>query len=169
MKDYVQINSQVTINATCGLQFKNKTNPNSRLENNMKIDPVWAKLCIVVKKGIHWYPSEVADWHSVKKLIEHKVASIVSDADECPDSATVALKKRIVALYTSEGLRKPEEKVVEENFAGEGKPVEGEVVEQPKRRRRHVEPKVEEAAPKQEASLEELAGEDEVVEEEKGE
>lgn len=149
MKNYVQINSQVTVQVTCGLQFKNKTNPNSRLENSMKIDPIWAKLCVVVKKGIHWYPSEIVEWHSFKKLVEHNLVSIAGEADECADGAAISDKKRIVNVMHFEGLDKP--------------------VEEPKKRahRKHEEEKpvepveeIKEEAPKGD-SLEEIAGEDE--------
>lgn len=157
MKNYVQINSQVTINATCGLQFKNKTNPNSRLENNMKIDPTWAKLCVVVKKGVHWYPSEVAEWHSVKALIEHGLATLGVEADECDDSEACANKRRIVNLYASEGLGKPAEEPKKRGHRKheDEKPVEEvKPVEEPK-----------EEAPKGD-SLEDLAGDDEEDEKE---
>lgn len=154
MKSYVQINSQVTINCTCGLQFVNKTNPNSRLENNLKIDPVWSKLNCMIMQGVHWYPAEVAEWHSVQTLIKNKLASLGEESDECYEPAVVALKDKISKLYAANGFKSVEEPIKVE-----------EPKEEPKRRRRKVEEPVEEV--KDEAtSLEDIAGDEDESEEE---
>lgn len=113
MKDYVQIQSDVTIEVNPGLLNQNMTKVDSDIADRLKINPIWPKFGILVKKGQHVYPSEVADWHSVKMLVKNKLATIGQYLDTAP-SEVMAMKKKLENAYRQYGLAKPESKVVEE-------------------------------------------------------
>lgn len=113
MKDYVQIQSDVTIEVNPGLLNQNMTKEDSDIADRLKINPIWPKFGILVKKGQHVYPSEVADWHSVKMLVKNKLATIGQYLDTAP-SEVMAMKKKLENAYRQYGLAKPESKVVEE-------------------------------------------------------
>ena len=80
-KEFITIHSDVTIMVTPGLQHKNITNKDSRLENRMRVAPSWQKAGVLITKGKGIYPSEIAEWNSVKILIEKGVFTLDKDAD----------------------------------------------------------------------------------------
>lgn len=86
MKKYVQIQSSINIAVTSGLQAKDFTNLESDIPNRMKVSAEWPKTTILVKKGQHWYPSEIAEWPTVKSLVDSGVMTIGIDSDEKSDS-----------------------------------------------------------------------------------
>jgi len=112
MKDYVQIQSDVTIEVNPGLLNQNMTKEDSDIADRLKINPIWPKFGILVKKGQHIYPSEVADWHSVKMLVKNKLATIGQYLDTAP-SEVVAMKKKLENTYRQYGLAKPEDEAEE--------------------------------------------------------
>jgi len=121
MKDYVQIQSDVTIEVNPGLLNQNMTKEDSDIADRLKINPIWPKFGILVKKGQHIYPSEVADWHSVKMLVKNKLATIGQYLDSAP-SEVVAMKKKLENAYKQYGIAKPEEeKEVEEKASTKAK------------------------------------------------
>jgi len=121
MKDYVQIQSDVTIEVNPGLLNQNMTKEDSDIADRLKINPIWPKFGILVKKGQHIYPSEVADWHSVKMLVKNKLATIGQYLDSAP-SEVVAMKKKLENAYKQYGIAKPEEeKAVEEKASTKAK------------------------------------------------
>ena len=73
------------------------------------------KFSVLIKKGQHIYPSEVADWHSVKMLVKNKLAIVGQYVDDA-SSEVVAMKKKLENAYRQFGIAKPEEtdKKVEE-------------------------------------------------------
>ena len=105
MKDYVQIQCDVTIEVNPGLLNQNMTKVDSDIADRLKINPIWPKFGILIKKGQHVYPSEVADWHSVKMLVKNKLATIGQYLDTAP-SEVVAMKKKLENAYKQYGLAK---------------------------------------------------------------
>ncbi len=85
-KNYVQIHSSITINVTGGLEYLNLTNPKLiNVKDSLKISPQWPKSTITIKEGQHYYPSEVADYKTVKKLVSLGKLTISQFYEELPE------------------------------------------------------------------------------------
>lgn len=84
MAKFVQIQSDVTIRVTTGLQNKDVTNPDAHVPDRLKVNPEWPKHQVLIRKGAHRYPAEIADWASVKALAADKILTIgsVEEVDE---------------------------------------------------------------------------------------
>lgn len=85
MAKFVQIQSSTTIRVTTGLQNKDVTNPDAHVPDRLKVNPLWPKHMVLIKAGIGYYPVEIKDWPSVKKLAEDKVITIGQEVDKEPD------------------------------------------------------------------------------------
>ncbi len=86
---YVQINSTETISVTPGLQRLNVTNENSDVPNRLKVSPLWAKATVLIKKGIHEYPAEIASWNTVKALERDGILTIGKQTDVTDDEEAI--------------------------------------------------------------------------------
>lgn len=101
MKDYVKIQSKKTINVTDGLPYQNFTKKDSDIPNRMKIAPVWPKKTILIKEGTHFYPSEVVEFDSVKKLEKLEVLTIdtrdytIDDVTQAEKAECLKMKKKV--------------------------------------------------------------------------
>lgn len=84
MVKFVQIQSDVTIRVTTGLQNKDVTNPDAHVPDRLKVNPEWPKHQVLIRKGAHRYPAEIAEWTSVKALAKDKVLTIgsIEEVDE---------------------------------------------------------------------------------------
>lgn len=91
MKDYVYIQSEISIVVTAGLQNENVTNPDAHIPDRLKVNPVWPKLRIMVKAGRHIYPSLIAEWPTVKALVKDGVLTIGEETDS-PNDAKIEEK-----------------------------------------------------------------------------
>lgn len=98
MKAYVRIQSSKTIQVTCGLQNKDVTNPDAHVADRLKISPSWPTCSIVIKKGVHAYPSEITTWNTVKALVDGKVLTIGEFTDSCEDEPEVKQTKETLIL-----------------------------------------------------------------------
>lgn len=98
MKDYVTIQSNVTIMVTGGLQYKDLTNKNSQLPNRMKIASEWPKLNVLIKQGQHIYPSEIVEWPTVQALQKDGVLTIGAYVDNPNDVDLTKLKETVVKV-----------------------------------------------------------------------
>lgn len=78
MAKFVQIQSDVTIRVTTGLQNKDVTNPDAHVPDRLKVNPEWPKHQVLIRKGAHRYPVEIAEWPSVKALAADKILTIGS-------------------------------------------------------------------------------------------
>lgn len=116
---YVRIQSTKTINVTMGLQNQDVTNPDAHVPDRLKVNPLWPKLTVLIKEGVHWYPSEIAEWNTVKALANDKILTIGEFANEVDD----------------EELKKASEKL-NANIAS----VEAKIEQAKPRRRRNVQP-----------------------------
>ena len=84
-KAFVRIQSNVTINVTMGLQNQDVTNADAHVPDRLKVNPLWPKLTVLIRQGVHWYPSEIAEWPTVKALVEDKVLTIGEFSDSCEE------------------------------------------------------------------------------------
>lgn len=90
MAKFVRIQSEKTINVTAGLQHQDVTNPDAHIPDRLKISPSWPKLTVLIKRGAHWYPAEIAEWNTVKALANDKILTIGETSDNCDDNEVVA-------------------------------------------------------------------------------
>ena len=94
-KKYVKIQSNQTIKVTSGLQFSDYTDVGQPTPNRKNVKPRWTKGSVLIKKGQHWYPGEIAKWNSVKTLEANGVLTIGTFADTCDDEAVVKETKKL--------------------------------------------------------------------------
>lgn len=92
MKQFVRIQSEKTIMVTQGLSNEDVTNKDAHVPDRLKVSPTWPKLTCLIRKGAGWYPSEIANWNSVKALAADKILTIGEDSDT-PDGDIEKLKK----------------------------------------------------------------------------
>lgn len=98
MKDYVTIQSNVTIMVTGGLQYKDLTNKDSQLPNRMKVASEWPKLSVLIKQGQHIYPSEIVEWQTVQALQKDGVLTIGAYVDNPNDVELEKLKENVIEV-----------------------------------------------------------------------
>lgn len=84
-KDYVYIQSTMSIVVTAGLQNENVTNPDAHIPDRLKVNPVWPKLRMMIKAGRHIYPKLIAEWNSVKALVNDGILTIGEEVDSPND------------------------------------------------------------------------------------
>ena len=119
MKDYVQIQSDITIMVTCGLQYQNVTNPDAHVPDRLKINAEWPKMSVLIQKGQHVYPSEISTWNTVKALEKDKVLTIgrFLDVSEIEDESVKTVKSdlsRAINEYEAKTKSKLKEKEVKD-------------------------------------------------------
>lgn len=88
VKKFVRIQSTKTINVTMGLHNQDVTNPDAHIPDRLKVNPLWPKLCVLIHEGVHWYPSEIAEWPTVKALVEDKILTIGEFSDDCGETTS---------------------------------------------------------------------------------
>lgn len=105
---YVKIFSEIDIIVTPGLQSEDLTNYKSDVPDRLKVNPLWPKLTVRVSKGTHLYPSEIADWESVKSFVKSGQMSIGTYTDDATDNEVVEKKKEVKVNMTemNEKLKK---------------------------------------------------------------
>lgn len=101
-KKYVRIQSDVTITVTPGLQCTDYTKKDSDVPNRFSISPNWQEATVLVKQGAHYYPAKIAEWKSVKALVEAGKMTIGEFTDEPKEGVEEASKE------LESGLRKME-------------------------------------------------------------
>lgn len=97
-KKYVRIQSNQTIQVTCGLQHEDVTNPDAHVPDRLKVSPSWPTCSVVISAGAHLYPSEIATWPTVKALAKDKILTIGEYTDTLDeDNAHVEQQKTDLA------------------------------------------------------------------------
>lgn len=76
MSKFIRIQSTVTINVTSGLSHQDVTEPNQPIPNRLKVNPMWTKTTVLVRKGVGVYPAEIKEWPVVQALVKDKVFTI---------------------------------------------------------------------------------------------
>lgn len=86
-KPYVRIQSSMSIHVTMGLNNQNVTNPDAHVPDRLKVNPLWPKATVLIKKGTGIYPSEIVEWNTVKALAKDKILTIGEFLDKGEDEA----------------------------------------------------------------------------------
>lgn len=102
----VRIQSSKTITVTSGLQYEDVTNKDARIDNQLRVSPEWPKYSVQILEGVHDYPAEIANWKTVKALVEAGIMTI-SQVIESKAKAehvekTKELKKKTLDEMTGE-------------------------------------------------------------------
>ena len=108
MKNYVSIQSSMSIVVTAGLQHQDVTNKDAHVPDRLKIAPVWPKLKILIKKGTGVYPSFITEWNTVKALEANGVITIgkeVDAADEKTTAKATELKAELNAIKKAKNVK----------------------------------------------------------------
>lgn len=88
-KEYVYIQSTISIVVTAGLQYDDVTNPDAHVADRLRINPNWPKMSIMIKKGRHIYPKLIKDWATVKALVKDNILTIGEEVDNPNDTKIV--------------------------------------------------------------------------------
>ena len=84
-KNFVRIQSNITIRVTAGLQNKDVTNADAHVPDRLKVLPDWQKMIVTIHQGAGIYPAIIASWNTVKALEKDGVLTIgefLESADE---------------------------------------------------------------------------------------
>ena len=104
-KKFVEIQSDITIKVTAGLQYSDYTDKTLALPNKLNVKPRWVDTSILIRQGKHVYPSEVVGWQTVKALEAKNILTIgkfVDDADEDVKQEAIRLEKALDTVKKSE-------------------------------------------------------------------
>lgn len=104
-KAYVRIASQKSIRVTCGLQNKDVTNPDAHVADRLKISPQWPTCTVLIKRGSHLYPSEIASWNTVKALARDKTITI-GEFTDTPEEDVANVSNALRMNLKQQGLEK---------------------------------------------------------------
>lgn len=112
MKKYVFIQSDRTINVTSGLEIKDITNPSLPIKDNLKVKPLWPKTTVQILQGRHLYPSIVANFNTVKTLINNKVLTIGEFTNDITEDyeRIAKLDKQLKSLIETQEVNELKEK-----------------------------------------------------------
>lgn len=94
-KPFVRIQSNITINVTAGLQNQDVTNKDAHIPDRLKVNPLWPKMTCLIRAGAGIYPSDIAEWDSVKALANDKVLTIGEYLDSADDSGAEKKKEEL--------------------------------------------------------------------------
>lgn len=121
-KPYVRIQSQTTINVTCGLQFKDVSNPDAHIPDRLKVSSEWPSCTFKIKEGAHIYPSEIVEWKTVKALERDGIITIGEYLDSADEKVAQAKEKLNLEL-NEKGINKDAVKEIKQvklsDIAGE--------------------------------------------------
>lgn len=87
MKKFVTIQSTVSITVTSGLQHTDVSNPSANIADRLKVNPLWPKNTLLIKKGVGQYPAAIAEWPTVKTLVAKKVLTIGDATDKAEEGS----------------------------------------------------------------------------------
>ena len=107
---YVRIQSQQTIQVTCGLQNIDVTNPDAHVADRLKISPSWPRCSVVIKQGVGLYPSEIVEWPTVQALAKDEIITIGQFVDETTDPKEVEVKENLINELQANNIIEEEKK-----------------------------------------------------------
>lgn len=84
MKRFVKINSTIAIEVYPDLSAIDTTNEHAPMADRLSAKPNWV-IPVLIRTGIHYYPSQIKTWSAVKALQEKNVLSISEEVDDIPD------------------------------------------------------------------------------------
>lgn len=101
MKKYVEIQSSINIEVNAGLIYHDQTNPNALAENRLRVVQDWVSTIVLVKKGKHVYPSEIATWQSIKNLVARGDMTIGKELDTTDDADALKYEEKLNKAKTN--------------------------------------------------------------------
>lgn len=114
MSKFIRIQSTVTINVTSGLSHQDVTEPSQPIPNRLKVNPMWTKTTVLVRKGVGVYPAEIKEWPVVQALVKDKVFTIsdvaageepTSDEKKVADELTRAIAEEKARLERETSMK----------------------------------------------------------------
>ena len=96
-KPYIRIQSSIDICVTAGLQNQDVTNPDAHVPDRLKVNPLWPKMTVLIRKGVGVYPSDIAEWPTVKALAKDKVLTLGEYLDDVQDENVKSAKENLIA------------------------------------------------------------------------
>lgn len=113
MKEFVQIHSEISIEVYPDLSAIDTTNKAAHIADQFAAKPNWVHP-ILISKGLHYYPSEIKNWKSVKALARKKLISVSEEVNEVPEAEQAKcaeMKKTISKIANRSTEKKKSEKV----------------------------------------------------------
>lgn len=111
MSNLIRIQSNKTIQVTCGLEHQDVTNPDAHVPDRLKVSAEWPKCMVLIKAGVAEYPAEIAEWPTVKALAKDKILTI----GEVVEPVTEEQKQTIEEFEHKEAsVRKKKKKTLDE-------------------------------------------------------
>lgn len=92
MKRFVKINSTINVEVYPDLDAIDTTNEAAPMADRLSAKPNWV-FPILIREGIHYYPSAIKEWKSVKSLEKHSKLSVSEEVDSIPDDERAACDK----------------------------------------------------------------------------
>lgn len=124
-KQYVRIQSNITINVTAGLQNEDVSDKDAHIPDRLKVNPMWPKMTCMIMQGAGVYPACIATWNTVKALEKDGILTIGEFTDD-GDEKAVDLKQKLDASIAEVEARLEHQKKVRkvsdlklEDLAGE--------------------------------------------------
>lgn len=89
-KKFVQINSSINIEVYASLEAIPVITGNNMSGNRLNAKSGWAKIRVMLTVGSTWYPSEILNWESVKKLAAKEIITIGKQDDTISNPEVLA-------------------------------------------------------------------------------
>lgn len=83
---YLKIQSNLDVNVTGGLDALDMTDVNSNIGDKLKVQALWPKTVVLIKKGVSYYPAEIKEWKTVQSLEKHGTFTISGEVIGLPDN-----------------------------------------------------------------------------------
>lgn len=97
MKDFVRIQSNITINVTSGLENVDVSNPDAHIPDRLRVNPLWTSTTVKIRQGAGVYPSEIKNWNTVQALARDGVLTIGEEVDDGDEAAKAELARNLEA------------------------------------------------------------------------
>lgn len=105
-KQFVRIQSSVTINVTAGLHNQDVTNKDAHVPDRLKVNPLWSKMTCLIREGVGIYPAMICEWPTVKALAKDAVLTIGEYLDSADDEVVKKQTQLTDAMKKIEAQRK---------------------------------------------------------------
>lgn len=90
LKKFVQITSTVNIEVYASLEAIQVVTSGNQKGDRMNAKSGWAKIRVLLTIGTSWYPAEILNWESVKRLAAKEIITIGKQDDTISNPETLA-------------------------------------------------------------------------------
>lgn len=87
-KKFVRITATKSFLVTKGLDCLDVTNKDAHVPDRLNVKPTWVNATYIIKRGVDYYPSEIAEWTTVKRLNEQGFITIGEFVDTIANDET---------------------------------------------------------------------------------